>query len=72
MGFTVYEGIPIECPNCGAKHDNDKLRFTVLWVNQYGACIRVFCDQCGQWTDREMRRGELVDTIRRASWERRG
>jgi len=72
MGFTEFDGIPVECPNCGRKHDSGKLLFTIRWSNQHGASIRIFCQACGQWTDRERRHSILTDTIRRASWERRG
>lgn len=43
-----------QCPNCKTITGlpDWKARYTYLWANQYGQCIRIFCKQCGQWTDR--------------------
>ena len=57
------------CPNyqtpVGAP--NWKARQTYLWANQFGECVRIFCNECGGWYDvttlgervkvREIRRG---------------
>ena len=41
------------CPNCASSIGAPgwKARSTVLWANQYGYKIRIFCKYCGQWTD---------------------
>lgn len=53
-GFTSYDGIPCECPACGAKVADYNAHMTILWRNQHGAAIRIFCNVCGQWTDRSI------------------
>lgn len=60
-GFVSYNGIPCECGGCGAKVADNRAHMNVQWANQHGAAIRIFCDQCGQWTDRKMTKaGEAV------------
>jgi len=39
-----------KCPECGTMLT---LRYTYLWANQYGYCIRYFCP-CGLYLDSEM------------------
>lgn len=41
------------CRICGTLTGgpNWAARYTVLWANQHGRKIRVFCDHCGAWTD---------------------
>lgn len=69
----VRGGVMGTCPNCkteiGAPHW--KARSTTLWANQHGDCIRIFCDNCGQWSDvtyTDKAMGEIV-AIRRAPRE---
>lgn len=50
-GYISYDGIPCECADCGAKVSENDADFTVLWANQHGTGIRVFCHKCGHWTD---------------------
>lgn len=47
MGYTVYRGLPVFCARCRLLVGH----FHVLWVNQHGCSIRLFCE-CGHWTDR--------------------
>lgn len=51
MIFT-YDEIPVECPACGAKGSPGEVSMHIRWSNRHGACVRVFCNRCGQWTDR--------------------
>lgn len=41
------------CRICGTKvgAPNWDARYTVLWANQHGRKIRIFCKHCGAWTD---------------------
>lgn len=50
-GIITYNGISCECGECGAKVSENNAQMTVLWSNQHGSAIRVFCDLCGVWTD---------------------
>lgn len=44
-----YGDLDVSCPNCGTlAHYNH----TILWANQHGMKIRVFCKVCNQWTDK--------------------
>lgn len=58
--FTIYNGIECTCGNCGALSC-----FNVRWANQHGTSIRLFCDECGYWTDRKITRnyGEEMRTF---------
>jgi hypothetical protein len=44
----------IKCPNCnspsGSPNGIELARHEILWANQYGYKIRIFCELCGQWT----------------------
>lgn len=53
-GYVSYNGIPCECAACSAKVVDHKARMHIRWSNGHGACIRVFCDACGLWTDYTM------------------
>jgi hypothetical protein len=50
-GYISYNGIPCECGACGAKVSENDAHMTVLWSNGHGTGIRIFCDECGIWTD---------------------
>lgn len=52
MAYTVYDGIACECPQCGTKCDYVEAHMIILWSNQYGSAIRVFCRHCDTITDR--------------------
>lgn len=43
----------MKCPNCEQQSGSPdwKAREHILWANGYGKEIRLFCDNCGQWTD---------------------
>jgi hypothetical protein len=50
-GYISYNGIPCECAHCGAKVSENNADFAILWANQHGTGIRVFCHKCGHWTN---------------------
>lgn len=50
-GIISYNGISCECGACGAKVHENNAQMTILWANQHGTSIRIFCDLCGIWTD---------------------
>ncbi len=43
----------MNCPDCGQRTGapNWKAREYILWRNQHGQGVRVFCDACGAWND---------------------
>lgn len=65
-GYTVYGGIQCQCPNCGAKVSRNDARMLILWANQHGAAIRIFCEDCFQWSDRKLVNGkdEVIRVVR--------
>lgn len=50
-GYISYDGIPCQCGHCGAKDSEDDVNTHILWSNQHGTGLRVFCHECGYWTD---------------------
>jgi len=56
--WIKYGGMSISCINCRANHTN--CTFHILWTNQYGASIRVFCHKCGAMSDRTLIRGKKM------------
>lgn len=42
-----------QCPNCNTKTGAPdwKARQHTIWSNGSGHKVRVFCDECGQWSD---------------------
>lgn len=51
MSYIEYNGIPCKCAECYAKVSEGNAHMHVLWANQHGAKIRIFCDMCGDWSD---------------------
>lgn len=47
--YTIYCGIDILCGHCGA---TTRCNFHIMWKNQHGVKIRVFCRHCGAMTDK--------------------
>lgn len=43
----------MRCPNCKTLVGAPawKARTTILHANKWGRVVRVFCGQCGQWSD---------------------
>jgi hypothetical protein len=56
-----YGDLDVSCPNCKTlAHYNH----TILWANQHGMGIRIFCKVCSQWTDKKILYRTGVITIR--------
>lgn len=51
-GYIAYGGMQCECGGCGAQVSENNAQMVILWANQHGTKIRIFCDLCGLWTDR--------------------
>lgn len=43
----------MQCPNCNQPSGAPdwKAREHIKWANAHGRGTRLFCDNCGQWTD---------------------
>jgi hypothetical protein len=58
--WTVYNGIEIKCAMCGAQAKYEpigkacQLSTYILWANQHGSAIRVFCKHCDTMSDWEI------------------
>ena len=48
--YRLYDGIPVACGHCGK--DFKRVEMVILWANQHGVSIRIFCKACGGVTDR--------------------
>jgi uncharacterized Zn finger protein len=49
VSFTQWNGMKIECAHCGA--DYSHVHMHILWANQNGGGVRLFCQSCGHVTD---------------------
>jgi hypothetical protein len=61
IGITI-----MRCPNCQTITGlpDWKAREYILWANQHGRCVRIFCINCGQWTDvKQLRGGETIRIV---------
>lgn len=47
--YLEYHSIPIHCYACQAPHGD--VHMHIMWSNQYGACVRLFCKCCGSVYD---------------------
>jgi len=62
----VIGGIEIECPDCGASGVGHVGRY-VWWVNQHGAKVRIFCNDCGLVVDKTIMKDMI--SVKRQSWK---
>lgn len=53
MSLITYNDMSCHCPNCGnfSSFDFPCTETRILWSNQYGAKIRIFCENCRMYTD---------------------
>lgn len=55
--WTFYNGIEIKCAKCGAKSKDEPkgvrcgMSTYILWANQWGSEILVFCRHCDTMSD---------------------
>lgn len=65
--LLVHNGIKVQCGECF--RNDDCVRVVILWANQYGGKIRVFCGRCRKYTDiKRIGESYYADIPHDASW----
>lgn len=70
MTWAVWNGLDIQCPRCNAWVSDGRGHMLILWANQHGGGVRIFCHHCGAVTDKHVTgKGQMVREVKAPSVE---
>lgn len=68
MSIIIYNDIHCDCPICTESAGSKKIRVLILWANQHGAKVRLFCKGCHSISDMRKLNDKVAEVSSR-SWQ---